>query len=103
MDMVQQGASACSQPFEWPWPKHQEAEDEKKSDGKCAKFIGVNSSYLRYRAENDRCDRKGRNKAKRDKNRPRFARLTNGSSKKDRKNRQRTWCGDRDNTGKESE
>ena len=58
--------------------------------------------YLSYRAENDRYDRKGRNKAERDENRPRFACLTDGSAKKDRKNRQRTGRGDRDNAGKES-
>jgi hypothetical protein len=46
---------------------------------------------------------KDANKAKRNENRPRFACLTDGSAKKDRQNRQRTWRGDRDNAGKESE
>ena len=63
---------------------------------------GANSSDLSYRAENDRYDRKRRNKAERDENRPRVACLTDGSAKKNRKNRQRTGRGDRDNAGKES-
>ena len=67
------------------------------------RIIRVNSNYLSYRTENDRYERKGRNKPERDENRPRFARLTNGSAKKDRQNRQRTRRGDRDNAAKESE
>jgi len=63
----------------------------------------VDSNYLSDRAENDRYDRKRRNKAKRDENRARFARLTDGSAKKNRENRQRTGRGDRQNAGKESE
>jgi hypothetical protein len=63
----------------------------------------VNSNYLSDRAENDRYDRKRRNKAKRDENRPRFIRLTDGSAKEDWQNGQRTWRGDRENASKESE